>query len=159
MEDLSVTAMRMKSRAMNRKLRTSQLGYLKDKLQFKLVERGIAYQAVPSAYTSQQCSRCGFTLGYNRRSQAQFVCAWCGHTQNADENAARNIAERFGDDQLSALPFRDVLSLLITRFMSKLWDARSASPGPDASIGELTALWRPGSGPSARVKPWLQRDW
>jgi len=55
----------------------------------------------------------------NRRSQAEFHCLWCGFEANADENAARVIAERFGDDELNALSFRDVETVLATRFMRR----------------------------------------
>ena len=85
----------MKSRQMNPALRASQLGYARDKLKFKLDERGLRFRSVQPAYSSQQCSQCGFTLPMNRRSQTVFRCLWCGFEANPDENAARNIAERF----------------------------------------------------------------
>ncbi len=47
---------------------------------------------VPAAYTSQRCSACGIVDGNSRKSQARFVCTSCGHTANADVNAALNIA-------------------------------------------------------------------
>ena len=83
LERLSVKDMRFKSRQMNRALRASQLGYVRDKLKFKLDERGLRYRSVQPAYSSQQCSQCGFILSMNRRSQAEFHCLWCGHTANA----------------------------------------------------------------------------
>jgi putative transposase len=97
LERLTVKDMRFRSRQMNRALRASQLGYIRDKLKFKLDERGIRYRSVQPAYSSQQCSQCGFTISMNRRSQAKFHCLWCGFEANADENAASNIAERFSD--------------------------------------------------------------
>lgn len=131
-ERLNVKDMRFKSRLMNRRLRASQLGYIKDKLRFKLDERGLRYRSVQAAYTSQQCSRCGFVSELNRKSQAEFVCHHCGFVGHADVNAARNIAERFGDDELNQLPFRDVKALLERRFRQRLSpDARSASAGLD----------------------------
>ncbi len=42
-------------------------------------------------YTSQTCSRCGFIDAANRPTQAKFKCLACGHTDNADVNAALNI--------------------------------------------------------------------
>jgi putative transposase len=42
-------------------------------------------------YTSQRCSRCGYTAKENRLQQALFRCQVCGHEENADVNAARNI--------------------------------------------------------------------
>ncbi|MHB8189082.1 MAG: zinc ribbon domain-containing protein [Ferrimicrobium sp.] len=43
------------------------------------------------AYTSLRCSECGYTNERNRKSQAIFCCLPCGHIDNADVNAARNI--------------------------------------------------------------------
>jgi hypothetical protein len=44
-----------------------------------------------------------------------------------------SLAERFGDEELNSLPFRDVETLLALRFMRRLPDARNASAGLDAS--------------------------
>ena len=129
LERLTVKDMRFRSRQMNRALRASQLGYTRDKLKFKLDERGIRYRSVQPAYSSQQCSQCGFTISMNRRSQAELHCLWCGYEANADENAASNIAERFSDEELNALSFRAVETALAIRFMRRLPDARSASAG------------------------------
>ncbi|MBI5379505.1 MAG: transposase [Nitrospirae bacterium] len=96
-------------------------------------ERGLRDRSVQPAYSSQQCSRCGFTGPMNRRSQAEFRCLWCGDLANADENAASNLAERFSDEELKALPFREVETVLALRFMRCLPGARSASAGRDTS--------------------------
>ena len=131
-ERLNVKDMRFKSRQMNRRLRASQLGYIKDKLRFKLDEHSIRYRSVQAAYTSQQCSRCGLVSELNRKTQAEFVCQHCGFVCHADVNAAQNIAERFSDDELNQLPFRAVKALLEARFQQRLSpDARSASAGLD----------------------------
>jgi Putative transposase DNA-binding domain len=127
-----VKDMRFKSRLMNRRLRASQLGYIKDKLRFKLDEHGLRYRSVQPAYSSQQCSRCGFVSELNRKSQAEFVCQHCGFVCHADVNAAQNIAERFGDDELNQLPFRAVKALLEARFPQRLSpDGCSPSAGLD----------------------------
>ena len=132
LERLQVQDMRFKSRRMNRRLRASQLGYLRDKLKFKLDEQGIRYRSVQPAYSSQECSRCGFVHENNRRSQAVFECLNCGYAENADVNAARNIAKRFGDDELNGLPFRDVKAVLEARFLRRLSPgACSVSAGRD----------------------------
>jgi len=47
--------------------------------------------AINPAYTSQRCSECGYTASENRESQAAFCCRSCGHSANADVNAAINI--------------------------------------------------------------------
>ena len=46
---------------------------------------------IPAAFTSQTCSACGGVDANSRRSQADFTCVACGHAQNADLIAARNI--------------------------------------------------------------------
>jgi transposase len=130
-ERLKVKDMRFKSRAGNRLLRASQLGYILERLKFKLDEAAIRYRSVQAAYSSQQCSRCGFTLYLNRRSTDTFQCLWCGHTDHADNNAADTIAERFGDVQLNALFFRQVELTLQLRFMAQLPVARSATATRD----------------------------
>lgn len=48
---------------------------------------------VNPAYTSQTCNQCKHTAAANRESQAVFHCQNCGHMENADINAARNILE------------------------------------------------------------------
>jgi transposase len=134
LERLAVKDMRMKSRQMNRVLRASQLGYVRDRLKFKLdkvrtCSHGIRYRSVQAAYSSQQCAQCGFSFLMNRRTQAEFHCLWCGDQANPDENAAQNIAERFGDDELNPLSFREVEMVLALRFLRHLPVARSATAG------------------------------
>ncbi|MDR7303113.1 RNA-guided endonuclease InsQ/TnpB family protein [Haloactinomyces albus] len=46
---------------------------------------------VPAAYTSQTCSRCRRVDPVSRESQARFRCTTCGHCENADVNAAKNV--------------------------------------------------------------------
>jgi putative transposase len=46
---------------------------------------------VDPRYTSQRCSVCGTVDPGNRSSQAVFCCLGCGHADNADVNAAKNI--------------------------------------------------------------------
>ena len=41
------------------------------------------------------CSECGYTDKLNRENQADFLCKKCGHTMNADLNAAINILGRY----------------------------------------------------------------
>jgi putative transposase len=50
--------------------------------------------------TSRTCYECGHASKENRKSQAVFHCHGCGHTANADTNAAQNILAR----ALSTLP-------------------------------------------------------
>lgn len=50
--------------------------------------------AVDPRYTSQTCRKCGHACKENRVSQSRFMCVQCGHADNADVNAARNILAR-----------------------------------------------------------------
>ncbi|MEU3611066.1 transposase [Streptomyces sp. NPDC006872] len=47
---------------------------------------------VTAPYTSLRCSACGWIDMNSRKSQAEFVCSFCGFTCNADTNAAANVA-------------------------------------------------------------------
>lgn len=60
-------------------------------------ERGVSIVHVDPAYTSQECSRCGYVNRKNRKSQSAFKCLCCGHVGNADVNAALNILGRSRD--------------------------------------------------------------
>ena len=72
-------------------------------IQYKAYLLGIPVVVVNPKYTSQQCSVCGFVSKENRKSQAEFVCQVCGHRENADINAAKNIASRADVNQPIAL--------------------------------------------------------
>jgi putative transposase len=45
------------------------------------------------AYTSQTCHACQHVASANRQSQAVFRCVACGHSDHADLNAAKNLAD------------------------------------------------------------------
>ncbi|GAV20557.1 putative transposase [Mariprofundus micogutta] len=60
-------------------------------LEYKQRWRGGQVILINPRNTSRKCSACGFTDKVNRQTQAQFSCMACGHTENADVNAAKNI--------------------------------------------------------------------
>jgi len=60
-------------------------------LDYKLAWKGGMLSEVNPRHTSQQCSCCGHTAKENRVSQDVFRCQVCGHEENADVNAAKNI--------------------------------------------------------------------
>jgi putative transposase len=66
-------------------------GMWRRQLEYKMDWCGGIVVAVPPMYTSQRCSCCGHTAKENRVSQSVFTCVACGHTENADVNAAKNI--------------------------------------------------------------------
>ena len=77
---------------LNRGILASNWGRLERMLDYKA---GQVVRVAP-AYTSQTCARCGGHDPANRRTQSLFQCTntRCGHTANADHNAAINILER-----------------------------------------------------------------
>lgn len=54
---------------------------------------GVATVAVPPHYTSQNCSNCGKVVKKSLSTRTH-TCQHCGHTQDRDWNAARNILEK-----------------------------------------------------------------
>lgn len=60
-------------------------------LEYKAKLEGIAVSVFSPAYTSQACSKCGYTDKSNRTTQKQFKCKSCDYTSNADINASHNI--------------------------------------------------------------------
>ncbi len=74
-----------------------QLPFLKlvHMLTYKARLVGLTVIRVTEAYTSQQCSFCGYVDKCNRKSRGRFVCSACGVLVNADLNAARNILHRY----------------------------------------------------------------
>ena len=75
---------------LNRKILASNWGRLERFLDYKAGQ----VVRVDPAYTSQTCANCGDDDSAYRRTQAHFHCTACGHTANADHNAALNILER-----------------------------------------------------------------
>ena len=85
---------------LNRAILDQEWGEFARQLEYKQSWQGGWVLYVNPAYTSQTCSACGHISPDNRKSQELFVCEECGHTANADENAAINI-ERAGHAQLA----------------------------------------------------------
>jgi putative transposase len=91
-EDLEVKHMVRKGprkRGLNRAIAEQGWSMFAQRLGDKIGHR---LERVPAAYTSQRCSCCGHVDGASRESQARFRCTSCGYNDNADVNAAKNIA-------------------------------------------------------------------
>ncbi|MEA5599487.1 transposase, partial [Rivularia sp. UHCC 0363] len=54
---------------------------------------GVVTVAVPPQYTSQNCSNCGEVVKKSLSTRTHS-CPHCGHTQDRDWNAARNILRK-----------------------------------------------------------------
>ena len=67
-------------------------GQLRQFLSYKAAQAGVPLHPVDPRNTSRTCPVCGHCTKANRKSQAVFCCVQCGHTDNADRNAAINIS-------------------------------------------------------------------
>lgn len=63
----------------------------------------LSVSITPASYTSQTCNVCGYIDKLNRPNQHTFKCKNCGHTDNADFNAAKNIRDRIVNPILRTL--------------------------------------------------------
>ena len=78
----------------NRKVKFIGLSSLKDEVEHIARKYDIAVSTVHSSYTSKMCPKCGCIDDGNRSTQEEFQCIECGHKDNADFNAAKNIRNR-----------------------------------------------------------------
>lgn len=105
MEDLKVTNMMRSARGtvekpgrcvkaksgLNRSIATQAWSTFRNLLTYKLHDLNGELVLVDPRHTSQTCSACLTVDRRNRKSQSSFKCVTCGHTANADVNAATNI--------------------------------------------------------------------
>lgn len=88
-------------------------------IEYKSRDRGGQVISVDPAYTSQRCNKCGHVSRENRKTQSQFCCVECGHTENADLNAAKNIKDlglgKWTKQQSNLLNLKGKASVLATR--------------------------------------------
>lgn len=93
--DVNVDGETGKGKRMNRIANNWAVGKLRNFIQYKAKEKGIAVVEIDEAYTSQTCHRCK-SKDTSRPSQGRFKCNKCGLDHyNADVNAAKNILDRF----------------------------------------------------------------
>ncbi|MFN3919957.1 MAG: RNA-guided endonuclease TnpB family protein [Methylohalobius sp.] len=91
MEELRGIRGRLKvpNRHLNRMISLWAFAQLQAFVRYKAAGKGIRFETVNPAYTSQTCGSCG---SCGRRDQETFFCTTCGVSLDADVNAARNIA-------------------------------------------------------------------
>jgi len=90
---------------------------LQNKTKYKCEEKGIKFILIDPKYTSKRCSHCGCIDDGNRDckgNQAKFKCVTCGHEENADINAAKNIS----------IPMIDSIIVEQLKMMSKYKDKK-----------------------------------
>ncbi|MCH9728513.1 MAG: transposase [Actinomycetia bacterium] len=79
---------------LNRGIYANCWGLIAQRLNDKTSASGTALLEVPAAYSSLECRNCGHSVKENRKSQAEFQCAKCGHDDHADIQAANTILAR-----------------------------------------------------------------
>ena len=75
---------------LNKSILDQGWGEFRRQLEYKALWAGGVLVAVPPQYTSQSCPECGLVDAGNRH-KTKFSCLGCGHTADADVNAAINI--------------------------------------------------------------------
>jgi putative transposase len=76
---------------LNRSILDQGWSEFRRQLKYKQEWSGGVLIAVDPKHTSQTCNKCNYVDKQNRKDQSRFVCLSCGHTDNADTNAAKNI--------------------------------------------------------------------
>lgn len=80
---------------LNRSLLDVAIGEFFDQLEYKSSWYGNTFEKVNPKYTSRMCRICGHQAKENRKiTRANFVCVSCGHSEDADIHAAKNILAR-----------------------------------------------------------------
>ena len=132
-EDLGHMRGKAQGKKMSRHVSLWMRSILNERATFKTTARGSRLQAVASAYTSQECSHCGFTAQDNRKGD-HFRCLFCGTVDTADGNAAKVIGQRFTDPEIK--PWMNKIQI------KKILDRRNlqitgAIPGASCEAGGL----------------------
>lgn len=108
------------SKRMNRLLSNYGKRYITAKLNRFSEEFGIKITYINPAYTSQECSSCGYIEKKNRKSQSEFLCMCCGLKINADVNAPRVMIIRSSCESANIfLNKYTVLRIRISKFLSE----------------------------------------
>jgi len=113
MENLTDIGERVKGRRKQRRAMSNwSFAQLQSFLAYKAAYCSINVVCVDARYSSQACSRCGHIDKRNRLSQSEFSCRQCGYSNNADQNAAYNLARR----AMSAMSGQTVKLPLVSDF-------------------------------------------
>jgi len=112
------------SKKMNRMIQNFGKRYIKQKLERLQELYGIEVIEVNPAYTSQECSSCGYADKRNRKDTQEFECKACGNKTNAQINGAKNIFKRSSLESLH-LTKKQVLKMLTERYLERLKGCKS----------------------------------
>lgn len=76
---------------LNKSILDQGWGEFRRQLEYKQDWRGGIFMRVNPKYTSQMCVNCGNIGKNNCVLQSEFCCTACGHHENADIHAAKNV--------------------------------------------------------------------
>jgi len=116
------------SKRMNRLVTNFGKRYINEKIERLKQLYNIEVIFVNPAYTSQECSNCGYVDKGNRKDTHTFKCKVCGKKINAQVNGARNILKRssLGDLIKSHTPKKKVLRILVKQYLERRTGCDSA---------------------------------
>jgi putative transposase len=106
------------SKELNRLIQNFGKRYIKQKLERLQQLYGIEIIEINPAYTSQECSSCGYIDKKNRKDTQEFECKACGNKTNAQVNGAKNILKRSSLGNLH-LTKKQVLKILTERYLER----------------------------------------
>lgn len=89
-------------KGLNKSILDQGWSMFRNMLEYKQTGAGGMVIVIPPQYTSQTCAECGGIDSRSRPTQELFSCIHCGHTDNADVNAARNILAVGLTDRINA---------------------------------------------------------
>ena len=106
------------SKRMNRLLQNFGKKHIKQKLERLQQFYGIEVIEINPAYTSQECSSCGYVDKKNRKNTQEFECKACKKQINAQVNGAKNILKRSSLGNLY-LTKKQALKMLIEKYLER----------------------------------------
>jgi putative transposase len=112
------------SKELNRLIQNFGKRYIKQKLERLQQLYGIEIIEINPAYTSQECSCCGYIDKKNRKDAQEFECKVCRNKTNAQVNGAKNILKRSSLGSLY-LTKKQVLKMLIEKYLERLKGCKS----------------------------------
>ena len=79
---------------LNKSILRQGWGMFRTMLEYKCKKFGSTLVLVNPKNTSRECRKCHFVSKENRKTQENFLCVNCGHDENADLLASKNIKRR-----------------------------------------------------------------
>ncbi|HBI23899.1 MAG TPA: transposase [Nitrospiraceae bacterium] len=144
------------SKRMNRLITILGKTLIKTKLQSLHETYRIKIIEINPAYTSQECSVCGYVDKNNRQEQEAIKCRFCNTSQHADVNGARNHLVRSSDEVINIYKNKKaVLHILVDRFLYKLSDTERKYAMPHSKAMALLSKNPYFSGSLAQAKGFL----